>query len=125
MTNSPDSVDVVDKTMHLGHGDDVKIMEDGTILETTPSDEWRKVSASIALDPRAEKKLLWKFDTRILPVLAIMYLFNALDKGNLGNAKTAGLEDTLPLEGNQYSTILSIFYVPYVLTAPFLGMAGK
>ncbi len=126
MSSSPEGVDGVDeKVMHLSHGDDLKVMEDGTILETTPSGESRRVSASIALDPKAEKRLLWKFDLRILPILAVMYLFNALDKGNLGNAKTDGLEDTLHLKGNQYSTILSIFYVPYVLTAPFLGMAGK
>lgn len=54
-----------------------------------------------------------------------MYLFNALDKSNLGNAKTAGLETTLNLHGDQYNTILSVFFVPYVLTAPFLGIAGK
>lgn len=44
------------------------------------------------IDSRAEQALVWKFDLRILPVLAIMYLFNSLDKSNLGNAKTAGLE---------------------------------
>lgn len=44
------------------------------------------------MDSRAEQSLVWKFDLRILPVLAIMYLFNSLDKSNLGNAKTAGLE---------------------------------
>lgn len=33
-----------------------------------------------------EKRLCLKFDLRILPVLAAMYFFNALDKGNLGNA---------------------------------------
>jgi hypothetical protein len=44
------------------------------------------------IDSRAESKLVWKFDLRILPVLAVMYLFNSLDKSNLGNAKTAGLE---------------------------------
>jgi hypothetical protein len=32
--------------------------------------------------------LVWKFDLHILPLLALMYLFNALDKSNLGNAKT-------------------------------------
>lgn len=45
-----------------------------------------------SIDPRAERSLVWKFDLRILPVLAIMYLFNSLDKSNLGNAKTAGIE---------------------------------
>jgi hypothetical protein len=45
-----------------------------------------------SIDPAAERSLVWKFDLRILPVLAVMYLFNSLDKSNLGNAKTAGLE---------------------------------
>lgn len=31
-----------------------------------------------------ERALTLKFDLRILPVLSLMYLFNALDKGNLG-----------------------------------------
>ncbi|KKK25247.1 hypothetical protein ARAM_003188 [Aspergillus rambellii] len=77
------------------------------------------------IDPAAERSLVWKFDLRILPVLACMYLFNSLDKSNLGNAKTAGLEDTLHLKGDQYNLILSIFFIPYVLTAPFLGIVGK
>ncbi|KAJ5998161.1 hypothetical protein N7499_005460 [Penicillium canescens] len=81
--------------------------------------------ASVNIDPRAERALVWKFDLRLLPVLAIMYLFNSLDKSNLGNAKTAGLEETLSLKGTQYNLILSIFFVPYVLTAPFLGLLGK
>ena len=79
----------------------------------------------LVIDPHAERKLVWKFDTRILPVLAVMYLFNSLDKSNLGNAKTDGLEDTLHLIGNQYNIILSVFFIPYVLTAPFLGILGK
>lgn len=72
-----------------------------------------------------EKALTWKFDLRILPMLAVMYLFNALDKGNLGNAKTDGMDKDLHFVGNQYNTMLSIFYVPYVLFAPPIGMLGK
>lgn len=48
-----------------------------------------------------------------------------LDKGNLGNAKTNGFERDLGFKGNQYNIILSVFYVPYVLCAPPLGMLGK
>jgi MFS family permease len=55
-----------------------------------------------------------------------MYLFNSIDKANLGNAKTAGLEEDLGMKGtNQYNIILSVFFVPYVLTAPFLAILGK
>lgn len=78
------------------------------------------------IDAAAERRLVRKFDLRILPLLAVMYLFNALDKANLGNAKTAGLEKSLGMEGtNQYNIILSIFFVPYVLTAPVLAIVGK
>ena len=82
-------------------------------------------TTTVLLDSAADRALVWRFDLRILPVLACMYLFNSLDKSNLGNAKTAGLEKTLGLKGNQYNTILSVFFVPYVLTAPFLGILGK
>ena len=77
------------------------------------------------IDHKAERRLVWKFDLRVLPVLAVMYLFNSLDKSNLGNAKTAGLEKSLGLQGSDYNTILSIFFIPYVLTAPVLGILGK
>ncbi|KIW71966.1 hypothetical protein PV04_00192 [Phialophora macrospora] len=102
---------------------DMKTLEDGVVAP--PEGDVRRVSACVAIDPAAERRLVWKFDLRLLPTLATMYLFNSLDKSNLGNAKTAGLEQTLGLTGDQYNLILSIFFVPYVLTAPFLGIAGK
>lgn len=70
------------------------------------------------VDHEAERALCRKFDFRLLPVLALMYLFNALDKGNLGNAKTDGLDKDLHFKSNQYNILLSVFYVPYVLCAP-------
>ena len=70
------------------------------------------------VDHQAEPALCRKFDFRLLPVLALMYFFNALDKGNLGNAKTDGMEKDLHFKSNQYNIILSVFYVPYVLFAP-------
>ena len=93
-------------------------------IQVTESKE-NEGTTALLLTPAAERALVWKFDLRILPVLAVMYLFNSLDKSNLGNAKTAGLEKTLKLKGHQYNTILSVFFVPYVLTAPFLGILGK
>ncbi|KAL4874937.1 major facilitator superfamily domain-containing protein [Aspergillus karnatakaensis] len=103
------------------------VIDDATIAKTPLEvDEHGELPAlGESIDPFAERSLVWKFDLRILPVLAVMYLFNSLDKSNLGNAKTAGLEETLNLQGNQYNLILSIFFIPYVLTAPFLAIAGK
>ena len=99
--------------------------DDGSISSKEASKVVTSRDDGILMTPAAERAIVWKFDLRILPVLAVMYLFNSLDKSNLGNAKTAGLEKTLGLKSTQYNTILSIFFIPYVLTAPFLGILGK
>lgn len=44
-----------------------------------------------------------------------MYFLNSLDRSNLGNAKTDGLDGDLPLRGNQYSIILAVFNVTFCL----------
>ncbi|KAI9037135.1 putative MFS transporter [Aspergillus affinis] len=77
------------------------------------------------VDHKAERALCLRFDLRLLPVLAVMYLFNALDKGNLGNAQTDGLSDDLGFKSNEYNLLLSIFFVPYVIFAPPFAMLGK
>ncbi|KAF4993344.1 hypothetical protein FDECE_13459 [Fusarium decemcellulare] len=77
------------------------------------------------VDHIAERQLCRKFDVRLMPVLAIMYLFNALDKGNLGNAQTAGLSEDLNFKPNQYNLLISIFFVPYVIFAPPIAIIGK
>ena len=126
-------MDPVDKETMLKSDPDAK--GDAASVESPPAHDGGEVvadrrdsiraSQSFAIDPKAERALVWKFDLRILPVLAVMYLFNSLDKSNFGNAKTAGLEKSLGLVDNQYNIILSVFFVPYVLTAPFLGIIGK
>lgn len=103
----------------------VKATQDGVVVEDPITGELRTLSASFTIDPVVEKRVVWKIDIRVLPTLAFMYLCNALDKGNLGNAKTAGLEETLNLKSNDYNLLLMIFFIPYVLTAPFLAMLGK
>ncbi|WPG98737.1 putative MFS transporter [Acrodontium crateriforme] len=110
--NEPDNA--LKSTMSItsdGKGATIVTKEDGEIL---------------TIDPKAERSLVWKLDIRLLPLLALMYLFNSLDKTNLGNAKTAGLEADLGMKGtNKYNIILSVFYIPYVLGAPFIAILGK
>lgn len=98
-------------------GKDVKTAYDAQPVEPL-SEIASHTGAAAVIDHHAERALCRKFDYRLLPVLAVMYLFNALDKGNLGNAKTDGMEDDLHFKGNQYNIILSVFYVPYVIFAP-------
>lgn len=58
---------------------DSSVVEEGSILEKV-STARSTYNATMSLDPVAERKVVWKFDLRLLPTLAIMYLFNALDK---------------------------------------------
>ncbi|UKZ67056.1 uncharacterized protein TrAtP1_008219 [Trichoderma atroviride] len=77
---SQDVDNTVSKDMGTDHLDQVESQKDGFMEETAR-----------VVDHPAERALCFKFDIRILPILALMYLFNALDKGNLGNAQTKGL----------------------------------
>jgi len=77
------------------------------------------------IDRAMEMRICRKLDFCILPVLAIMYLFNSIDKGNLGNAKTDGMDVDLGFVGNQYNDLLSLFFIPYVVFAFPITLAGK
>jgi hypothetical protein len=75
-----------------------------------------------------ENKTLRKMDTRLIPVLAILYLLSFLDRGkinnlqtmkwltrqgNIGNAKIQGLVDDLGLSGHEYNMCLTVFFFTY------------
>ncbi|ODQ51705.1 MFS general substrate transporter [Saitoella complicata NRRL Y-17804] len=60
-----------------------------------------------------QRKLLRKIDLRILPVMALLYLFSFLDRTNIGNAKIDGLVDELKLTNMQYNLCLTVFFFTY------------
>ena len=55
----------------------------------------------------------------------LTYSYSSIDKSNLGNAKTDHLTTDLHFTGNQYNILLSIFYVPLVLSGPPMNMLTK
>ncbi|KAL4886611.1 major facilitator superfamily domain-containing protein [Aspergillus karnatakaensis] len=61
------------------------------------------------------KKVFRKVDVRLVPMLALLYLAAHIDRANIGNAKIEGMVDDLGMTGVQYNTVLSIFFIPYVL----------
>ncbi|TFK41194.1 MFS general substrate transporter [Crucibulum laeve] len=82
------------------------------------------VTSSPAL-PEEERRLRRKFDFFLLPPLTFMYLCNALDKGNVGNAKTDGWDKDIHLIGNQYYLLVMIFYVPFCLFGTPISLLVK
>ncbi|KAJ7209780.1 MFS general substrate transporter [Mycena pura] len=73
------------------------------------------------LTAEEERKLWRKIDIRLMPILALMYLFSFLDRGRpfnqfrIGNARLQGLEAQLGLVGNQYNIALTMFFIPYCI----------
>ncbi|KAI5119148.1 hypothetical protein M0805_005227 [Coniferiporia weirii] len=66
-------------------------------------------------DPEAEKRLKRKIDLRIVPAIWILYTLSYLDRANIGNAESGGMADDLHITSNQYSVILLMFFVSYVI----------
>ncbi|KAL2205039.1 MFS general substrate transporter, partial [Sarocladium strictum] len=53
-------------------------------------------------------------DFRVLPIVCILYVLSYLDRGNIGNAKTAGAQEDLGLSSMQWSWVLNSFYIAYI-----------
>ncbi|KAJ4364773.1 hypothetical protein N0V95_000721 [Ascochyta clinopodiicola] len=77
----------------------------------------------------AEAKMRKKIDTRLLPMIILMYIMNYLDRNNIAAVRLAGLQDELNLSSVQYQTTVSILFVGYVgMQVPsnlFLNKTGK
>lgn len=58
-----------------------------------------------------EDSVIRKLDFRVLPLLMAIYTFSCLDRSNLGNARLAGLTESINLEGNRYDWLGTTFYI--------------
>jgi hypothetical protein len=80
-----------------------------------PAAGYRNGETAVLPPGVTERGLLTRIDLRIIPVLSIMYLLAFLDRTNVANAAVFGLQKDLGLSSTQYSTCLTIFFVPYVV----------
>ncbi|KAF1947409.1 pantothenate transporter liz1 [Clathrospora elynae] len=127
-------------TTYVGKAATDRISDDNNIAPTTLEagnvDGHRKLVAPplvVAMSPEqrfeAEKRLRRKIDTRLLPMIILMYIMNYLDRNNIAAVRLAGLQDELNLSSVQYQTTVSILFVGYVLmqipSNLFLNKTGK
>ncbi|ORY60759.1 major facilitator superfamily domain-containing protein [Pseudomassariella vexata] len=106
----------VEKTMPAGKYE-AEMIESLSIrekndVETVPVGDY---SGAVKKTDPLEIKLVRKLEYRIMPMLWAMYFMNYLDRNAIANARLNGLEDDLHLEGTQYNTCISIFFVGYLL----------
>ncbi|KAK7047268.1 hypothetical protein VNI00_006499 [Paramarasmius palmivorus] len=67
----------------------------------------------------------WKLDIQIIPIVTGMYLLNFLDRGNIGNARVAGLQKSLGISDQQRfgaHTVLPILIVAWGAVTAFQGL---
>ncbi|KAH7361596.1 major facilitator superfamily domain-containing protein [Plectosphaerella cucumerina] len=62
------------------------------------------------IDPAEEKALVKKLDRVIMPVMAVVYFFQYLDKQSINYAAVFGLSEDLNLTGSEFSWAISLFY---------------
>lgn len=68
------------------------VLEKGTVDNT--------ISQEIVADEK-QRFLRKKFDLRVLPIVVVLYVLSYLDRGNIGNARVAGVQKDLGLSQAQ------------------------
>lgn len=99
--------------------------EAGDIIESQQRDRGKDVAAqflarldpAIAAEPIAEpeaRRILWKIDLILIPLIMVTVVLAAIDKVIISNAAIYGMKTDTHLAGDQYSWVGSIFYFGYL-----------
>ncbi|KAL2858530.1 major facilitator superfamily domain-containing protein [Aspergillus pseudoustus] len=121
-------MEIADHAQHIekAHTSDVE----NAAPDTLPEEEEIEKGALNRTDEewlKAQRKYLWKLDYILLPAVSILYFFEYLDRGNVGNAKLYGLDSghktedqgvgpgLSSLTSSQWQLVVMIFYVGLVL----------
>ncbi|EIW77870.1 MFS general substrate transporter [Coniophora puteana RWD-64-598 SS2] len=69
------------------------------------------------VDKKHLEKVVWrKLDMLLLPMATMFFFLSFLDRGNIANAKVAGMQTSLNMSNYDYSIALTVTYIPYILT---------
>ncbi|KAL3456263.1 major facilitator superfamily domain-containing protein [Aspergillus heterothallicus] len=83
--------------------------------EFTAKDLQESQVAQIAVSSEDDNYIRRAFDRRMLPIVCTLYILSYVDRGNIGNARTAGADLDLGLSSSQWAWVLNSFYIGYVL----------
>nr|QFR37172.1 MFS transporter [Cyberlindnera americana] len=92
----------------------------GDIIEVRMNDvdeamNYAEADQDIELDPVYERKLLWKIDLMILPIVVALMSCQLMDKTTNSYAAIMGLKTDLGMTGNIYSWVGSSFYFGFLV----------
>ncbi|KAF8953348.1 MFS general substrate transporter [Flammula alnicola] len=92
-----------------------KITPNNELLGKGHSRTESEAESGNVIDAVAEKQLLRKLDWILIPLFMLIYGLNFIDRTAVGNAKIAGLEKDLGMEGFDFNIALTVFYIFYFL----------
>jgi MFS family permease len=95
-----------------------------TELEKQPEIREAITSLGYQYTREQERRVVKKLDWHVLSFLSALYMLSYLDRGNIGNANTAGLSKSLAISNSQYQWVLTAFYISYI-TSQFLTLLWK
>ncbi|KAF3036346.1 hypothetical protein E8E12_007562 [Didymella heteroderae] len=92
-----------------------------TMLENDADDDDEQHTTTARLHTRT----LLKLDTLLLPFLALLFLFNSLDKSNIGNAESAHFTTDIGLNKGDLNTAVALFFAFFVTLQPAGAALGR
>ncbi|KAJ5557367.1 hypothetical protein N7513_002956 [Penicillium frequentans] len=96
----PDSVDL--DILKAPSNPAAKDVDFGEVLETHAT-------------PQMERKVLWKLDLFLIPLMGFCYMLQYMDKLALSQATLFGLTEDLHLKGTEYNWSSAVFYFGYLV----------
>lgn len=79
------------------------------VFDKRPSSSREQLAPTTAsVDAKAERRLLWKIDLYVYPILFVVYMMSFLDRINISNARIQGLTTDLNLVGNRFNIALFV-----------------
>lgn len=106
--------------LSLGENDAVRNILSHEKIELTDADAAMALAIankedSIELDSKSAKRLYYKINFYVLPLISLLYCFQFLDKLSNSYASVLGLREDLGMVGDMYSWTGSVFYIGYLV----------
>jgi MFS family permease len=74
-------------------------------------------------DKKIMKRLRWKVDVWILPMLSAVFFLASLDRSDVSNLQVAGMQEAVHASDTEWAQVVSLFYIGYILSQPFGTLA--
>lgn len=97
--------------------------DNDTTMDEAPDDENALYPPTNTADLNA--RTLKKLDFILLPFLALLFLFNSLDRSNIGNAETASFTADVGLAPEDLNFAVAVFFAFFVALQPVGAILGR